>query len=152
MPLAVAGLLLSLLLAAEAQAGRNLPADEIRPRVEHHVRHAVELADHFDALLRDGCPRFTTEAEWRAFVDAEVDRMVLLVAHAEQAWEEAKRTADDEVRRTAKAPRRRLADARGVIDKWQGCAQEHGTVLELAPIKRRIEREVPRRQSEIALP
>jgi hypothetical protein len=116
------------------------------------VRHAAELADHFDALLRDGCPRLATAADWRAFVEAEVDRLVLMVAHAEQAWTEAKRTADDDVRRTAKGSRRRLTDARTVIEKWQGCAQEHGAVLELAPIKRRIEREVPRRKAEIALP
>jgi hypothetical protein len=85
-------------------------------------------------------------------MDAEVDRLVLLVAHAEQAWTEAKRTSDDDVRRSAKGLRKRLAEARGVIEKWQGCAQEHGAVLDLWTIKRRIDREVPSRKAEIALP
>jgi hypothetical protein len=152
MPVAALGLTLLLLLASGAPAAGDRPADEARWRVEHHVRRAEELARHFDALLHDGCPRFATVAEWRAYVDAEVDQLVLLVAHVEQAWAEAKATGDDEVRRVAKAPRRRLADTRTLVDKWQGCALDHGDAFEVGPILRRIERQVPGRQADIALP
>ena len=152
MPVAALGLAFLLLLASGAGAAGDRPADEARPRVEHHVRHAEELSRHFDILLRNGCPRFATVAEWQAYVDAGVDQLVLLVAHIEQAWTEAKTTGDDEVRQAAKAPRRRLAAARSLVDKWQGCAQDHGASLEVGPILRRIEREVPGRQADIALP
>lgn len=152
MRLARLTLALVVALASLAWAAGDRPADEARPRVEHHVRQAEALADHFDAAIRNGCPRFASAAQWQAFLDSEVDRLVLLVAHVEQAWTEAKTTGDDEVRRAAKAPRRRLNETRSLMDKWQACAQNNGSDLDVAPILRRIEREVPRRQVEIELP
>jgi hypothetical protein len=120
--------------------------------VGHHVRRASEIADHFDAVLRNGCPRFTSPAGWQAYVDGEVDRLVLLLAHVEQAWVEAKTTGDDGVRRAAKAPRRRLGETRSLVDKLSACARDNGARLEVGPLWRRVEREVPVRQAEIALP
>jgi hypothetical protein len=78
--------------------------------------------------------------------------VVLLVAHVEQAWVEAKATGDDEVRRVAKAPRRRLERARSLLDKLTTCAERHGAPLDQLALWRRIEREVPHRQAQIALP
>jgi hypothetical protein len=77
---------------------------------------------------------------------------VLLVAHLEQAWYEATRTGDDDVRRTAKAPRKRMDQARALLDKLQGCAEGNGASFSTMGVWRRIEREVPQRQTEIALP
>ncbi|HEY7649710.1 MAG TPA: hypothetical protein VID04_11960 [Methylomirabilota bacterium] len=138
-------------LATSSTAG-DLPADEVRPRVEHHLRAANELADHFDAVIRSGCPRFTTTSQWDAYVNGETDKVVLLAAHVEQAWVEAKTTGDDEVRRAAKAPRRRLEEARALVAMLSGCAEANGTTLQTGTLFRQIEREVPRRQAEIALP
>jgi len=91
-------------------------------------------------------------AQWD--LDSELPgwRVRELVAHLEQAWYEATRTGDDDVRRTAKAPRRRLEQARSLLDKLQGCAQSNGASFSPASVWRRIEREVPQRQMDIALP
>jgi hypothetical protein len=78
--------------------------------------------------------------------------VVLLVAHVEQAWVEAKATGDDDVRRVAKAPRKRLEQARALLDKLSTCADDNGGALNQLGLWRRIEREVPHRQAEIALP
>lgn len=128
------------------------PAEAVRPRVEYHVRHTADLASHFESVLQADCPRFPSSKEWDAYVDSEVDRMVLLMAHLEQAWEEAKTTGDDDVRRAAKAPRHRINEARALVDKISKCAQMNGTELPVGAIWQRIQREVPRRQAEIALP
>ena len=138
-------------LATPATAG-DLPADEVRPRVEHHLRQATELAEHFDAVVRNGCPRFTTPAQWDAYVDTEMDRVILLAAHVEQAWVEAKATGDDDIRRAAKAPRRRLEEARTLLNKLSTCAEANGATLPTGTLWRQFEREVPRKQAEIALP
>lgn len=138
-------------LATPATAG-DLPADEVRPRVEHHLRQASELADHFDAVVRNGCPRFTTPGQWDAYVDGEMERVILLAAHLEQAWVEAKTTGDDDVRRAAKAPRRRLEEARALLTMLSTCAEANGTTLPTGTLWRQLEREVPRKQAEIALP
>jgi hypothetical protein len=138
-------------LATPAVAG-DLPAEEVRPRVEHHLRAANELADHFDAVVRGGCQRFTTTSQWDAYVNGEMDKVILLAAHVEQAWVEAKTTGDDEVRRAAKAPRRRLDEARALLGMLSACAETNGTTLPTGTLVRQLEREVPRRQAEIALP
>ena len=78
--------------------------------------------------------------------------MTLLVAHVERAWIEAKRVGDDDVRRAAKAPRRRLEEARGAIEKLQTCAADNGASFSPLSVWNRIEREAPRRQEAIALP
>src|SRR6058998_1913713 len=88
----------------------------------------------------------------RARVDYHVRRMVLMAAHVEQAWVEAKTTGDDEVRQAAKAPRKRLSEARPLLSKLQTCAENNGATLSVASVWHRIDREVPRRQAEIALP
>jgi hypothetical protein len=128
------------------------PVAEARARVEHHLGQVNQLADHFERLLLSECPRFATPQEWRAYLDGEVDRVVLLMAHLEQAWIEAKHTGDDEVRRTAKAPRKRVDQARALLDKLSGCAEGNGAPLSQLGMRRRIEREVPVRQAQIALP
>lgn len=142
--------MLALVAAVPALAAE--PAAEIQPRVDYHLREVTLLAEHFEALVANGCPRFATVTEWRVYADGEVDRMLLLAAHVEQAWVEAKRTGDDDVRRAAKAPRRRLDEAPQILDKLADCAQSNGTTFSAGPVYRRIERELPRRQAEIALP
>jgi hypothetical protein len=137
--------------AAPAIAG-DRPADEVRPRVEHHIRQATQLVEHFDTVVRGGCPRFPTPAQWHAYVDGEMDRVILLAAHVEQAWMEAKATGDEEVRRAAKAPRRRLDEARSLVGKLSSCAEANGSTLPTGTLWRRVEREVPLKQAEIALP
>lgn len=126
--------------------------DETRPRVEHHLREAEQLAQHFERVLVQECPRFDTTAEWRAYFEGEVERVVLLVAHLEQAWAEAKRTGDKDVRRAAKAPRAQVDRAQLLVTKLQGCAGDNGASVAPSAVWRRVEREVPHRQSEIALP
>src|SRR4029079_11697333 len=94
-------LLLCLLLlggAAVAAAG-DMTADEARPRVEHHLIEAEQIVRHFETVIAEDCPRFDNAADRRAYIDGEVDRVVLLVAHLDEAWSEAKRTSDKEVRR-----------------------------------------------------
>lgn len=147
-------LALGILLALQAPVGAAgaRPAAEVQPRVEHHVRQARELADHFDAVLRHDCPRFTTSAGWQAYLDGEIDRLVLLAAHVEQAWVEAKTTGDDNVRRAAKAPRRRLREGRSLVDKLSECARDNGSTLHVVPLWLRLQRQVRERQAEIALP
>ena len=141
-----------LVAAVPAGAADREPASEIQPRVDHHIREAAVLAEHFETLVGAECPRFASAAEWNAYVEGEVDQMLLLAAHLEQAWVEAKRTGDDDVRRAAKAPRRRLEDAPQLIDKLTACAQDNGTTFSPGPVYRRIERDLPTRQAEIALP
>jgi hypothetical protein len=141
-----------LVAAVPAGAADREPASEIQPRVDHHIREAAGLAQHFKTLVGAQCPRFATVGEWTAYVEGEVDRMLLLAAHVEQAWVEAKRTGDDDVRRAAKAPRRRLDDAPQIMDKLAACAQDHGATFSAGPVYRRIERDLPTRQADIALP
>jgi len=81
-----------------------------------------------------------------------VDRVVLLWAHVEQAWIEAKQTGDDEVRRAAKGAAQAPGDARALLDKLQTCAADNGASFSQGTVWRKIEREVPRRQAQIALP
>ena len=142
--LALVGLLATS-VAAEA------PTD-VRARVDYHVRQATELAEHFEGVMKNDCPRFASGGEWQTYLDGEIDRMVLMAAHVERAWVEAKTTGDDEVRQAAKAPRKRLGEARPLLDKLQTCAQDNGATLSTASVWLRIDREVPRRQAEIALP
>ena len=146
-------LLLSGLSVASAPAREpHRPAEEARARMEHHLREVKQLADHFESVMSNGCPRFASPGEWRTYLDTEIDRVVLLLAHLEQAWIEAKHTGDDEVRRDAKAPRRRVDQARALFDKLSGCAESHGAPFSQGAVWRRIEREIPQRQSQIALP
>jgi hypothetical protein len=56
------------------------------------------------------------------------------------------------VRRVAKSPRKRLDQARTLVGKLSGCADANGSSLNQLGLWRRIEREVPQRQVEIALP
>jgi hypothetical protein len=145
-------LLLAALTSPALAREPQRPVEEARARMEHHLREVTQLADHFERVLAADCPRFATPQEWRAYLDGEVERVVLLMAHLEQAWIEAKHTGDDDVRRTAKAPRRRVDQARTLLDKLSGCAAENGETLSPGTIRRRIEREVPQRQIQIALP
>jgi hypothetical protein len=142
-----------LVLAAVPAAARDeRPADEARARMQHHLKEVDQLGEHFDGVMSADCPRFASPKEWSTYLDGEIERVVLLMAHLEQAWYEATRTGDDDVRRTAKAPRRRLEQARPLLAKLQTCAQSNGTSFSPVAVWRRIEREVPQRQVEIALP
>lgn len=127
-------------------------AEEARPRVEHHLLEADQIVRHFENVIADDCPRFDSATERRAYIDGEVDRVVLLVAHLEEAWSEAKRTSDKDVRRAAKAPRAQVGQAQSLVTKLQGCMGDDGESLEPRAIWRRVEQEVPRRRAEIALP
>jgi hypothetical protein len=144
--------LLSLVVAGAAAAAGVKTPEEVRPRVDHHLRHVEDLAQHFESVMTTACPRFGSTAEWERYLDGEMQRVVLLMAHVEQAWIEAKTTGDDGVRRDAKAPRKRLDQARALVDKLSSCAGDNGSSLNHLGLWRRIEREVPRRQAEIALP
>jgi hypothetical protein len=145
--------LLLVLLTAESQAREpDRPAEVVRARMEHHLAHVHRLADHFEGVLGRDCPRFASTAEWGAYLEGELDRVVLLLAHLEEAWVEAKHTGDDDVRRAAKAPRKRADRARALVDKLSGCAEGNGASLSPMSVWRRIEREVPGRQADIALP
>ncbi len=137
--------LLATAVAAEA------PTD-VRARVDYHVRQATEIAEHFEGVMKGDCQRFASSDEWEAYVDREIDRMVLMAAHVEQAWLEAKTTGDDGVRQAAKAPRKRLNEARPLLSKLQACAESNGATLSTVDVWTRLDREVPRRQAEIALP
>jgi hypothetical protein len=130
---------------------RAVPRDP-GARVQHHLREIAPLVEHFEAVLSGECPRFGSRAEWRAWIDDELDRVVLLVAHVEQAWVEAKRTSDDDVRRLAKTPRRNLDRARSLVAKLEACADQNGDRFAPTAAWRRVERDVPQRRSDIALP
>src|SRR5438093_13702626 len=111
----LAGLIVAQVLgsAAVATAG-DRTADEARPRVEHHLLEAEQIVRHFESVIAEACPRFDTAAKRRAYVDGDGDRVVLLVAHLEEAWSEAKRTSDKDVRRAAKAPRAQVGQAQSL--------------------------------------
>jgi hypothetical protein len=128
------------------------PAAQVLPRVQYHLQQIDTLTQHFDGVLRSPCPHFASADDWNSYFNGEVDRVVLLVAHVEQAWVEAKQTGDDDVRRAAKAPRKRLDEARGLLDKLQECAGDNGASFSQMGVWRKIEREVPRRQAEITQP
>ena len=149
---ALLAVFLTIVIAAPAAASGVKSADEVRPRVDHHLKEVETLAQHFESVMTAECPRFASSAEWDRYLDGEVDRVVLLVAHVEQAWVEAKTTGDDDVRRVAKSPRKRLEQARTLLDKLSGCADANGSSLNQLALWRRIERQVPKRQSQIALP
>src|SRR5215475_15615585 len=138
-------------LAAIASAG-DRTTEEARPRVEHHLVEAGQIVRHFESVLAADCPRLDSVADRRAYVDGEIERVVLLVAHLEEAWSEAKRTADKDVRRAAKAPRAQVGQAQSLVTKLQTCMGDGGASLEPRAIWRRVEQEVPRRRAEIALP
>ena len=138
--------------AVVASAVGAQTVEEARARVDHHVREADQIIRHFEAAVNADCPRFPSRVEWRQYFDGEVERMTLLVAHVEQAWVEAKRVGDDDVRRAAKAPRRRLNDVPGAIEKLQACAADHGASFSPLALWNRVEREATRRQETIALP
>jgi hypothetical protein len=139
------------LTALPAALDGSVPTDP-HERVAHHLRAVDEISTHFESVVAAACPRFQTRTEWTQYVDGEVDRMTLLVAHLEEAWLEAKQTKDKELRRQAKAPRRRVEDARTLLEKLERCADDNDATLEPFVLWRRIERDVPRRQAEIALP
>jgi hypothetical protein len=139
-------------IVAAGPAAQAQTVEEARARVEHHLREVDQIIRYFQDAVNADCPRFASRDEWRQYFDGEVERATLLVAHVEQAWIEAKRVGDDDVRRAAKAPRRRLEGARGAIEKLQTCAADNGASFSPLAVWNRIEREAPRRQAAIALP
>jgi hypothetical protein len=113
----------------------------------------ARLIEHFETLVGSACPRFASTVEWNVYLARETDQMLLLAAHAEQAWVEAKRTGDKSVRQAAKERGgRRIDEAIQVVDKLTLCAEENGTTFSPGPVYRRLERDLPQRQAEIALP
>ena len=149
---ALAALAVGLLGAPGVFGGGQKPAAQVLPRVQYHLREIDTLTQHFDGVLRSPCPHFASADDWNSYFNGEVDRVVLLVAHVEQAWVEAKQTGDDDVRRAAKAPRKRLDEARSLLDKLQECAGDNGASFSQMGVWRKIEREVPHRQAEITQP
>jgi len=145
-------LLVSAILVAPAWARDERSPEDARVRMEHHLKEVNRLAQHFDGVLTGECPKFPSRRDWTAYLDGEIDQVVLLMAHLEQAWYEATRTGDDDVRRTAKAPRKKMDQARALMDKLHGCAEDNGSSFSTMAVWRRIEREVPQKQTEIALP
>lgn len=127
------------------------PPVDVRARVEHHVREANRLAAHFETVLAAECPH-AGPAEWQAFLDGEVERLERLAAHVEEAWAEARATQDDEIRRMAKAPRRRLREARALAAKLEACARDNGAAFDAPAIWRQVQQDLPRRRAEVALP
>ena len=75
---------LTVVLVAPALAD-VLPAAAARVRVEHHLQYVERLSTHFESMLTGSCPRFPSREAWDAYVEAESDRLVLLLAHLEQA-------------------------------------------------------------------
>ena len=151
-PFALVAGLVAMAVVTLAYAGEAETPTDPRGRVEHHLHEVAALTDHFQTVLTTDCPRFASQKEWQRYFDGEVDRVVLMMAHLEQAWIEAKQTQDDDVRRTAKAPRRQIDRGRALLDKLQQCANDNGTSFVPMLVWHRIEREVPRRQAQIALP
>jgi hypothetical protein len=146
----LAPLLMPLLLLATApEAPEPL---EPRARVEHHLREAEQLARHFEGVLAGSCPEFDTTEEWDSYVDSEVDRVVLLLAHLERARFEARASGDGELRQRAREPRKRAQEARRLVEKFMTCADDNGGAFDPLALWPRIERDVARRQAEIALP
>jgi hypothetical protein len=146
-------LLASLLLFVPCPVrGDALTPDAARARVEHHLRHVGQIADHFESVIADSCPSFPAPAAWETYVSGETEQLVLLMAHLEQAWLEAKRTGDDELRRVAKAPRAQSDHLRQLVEKLRGCAEANGASFSPGAVWRRVEREVPLRQADVALP
>jgi hypothetical protein len=148
----LAALLVAALTVDSPAREQHRPPEVARARMEHHLAHVDRLAEHFEGVLGRECRRFESSGQWRAYLDDEIERAVLLLAHLEEAWVEAKHTGDDDVRRAAKAPRRRVDRALALVDKLSGCAEGNGVELSPGALWRRIEREVPRRQPEVALP
>src|SRR3989442_12947431 len=74
-----------------------------RARVDYHVAQAIEIAEHFDGVIKSDCPRFGNSGEWQAYVDDEVSRMVLMADHVAQAREESKLSGVEEGPRDAQA-------------------------------------------------
>src|SRR5207253_8020626 len=75
---------------------------EARVRVDHHLEAVDSVASRLGAVLVEPCPRFSGAAEWSQFEAARVNDVVLLMAHLEPAWIEAKAVKDDTLRREAK--------------------------------------------------
>ena len=137
-------------VAIAAPASRSVP--EARVRVDHHLHEVENVAGRLGVVLAAPCPTFATAEEWTKFQEARVNDVVLLLAHVEQAWIEAKSVKDDDLRREAKAPRRQVEQGRRLVAKLQTCAEENHASFNPLGVWMRIEREVPRRQAEIALP
>jgi hypothetical protein len=146
-----AALALAILLGTPIPGDATQP-EEARARVQHHLRQVERLSGHFETVLTASCPRFPNPAAWDAYVETEMEQVLLLVAHLEQAWAEAKRTDDDDVRRTAKAPRRQRDQARQLVDKLAACAEMNGAAFSPIVLWRRVERDLPQRRMEVALP
>jgi hypothetical protein len=125
---------------------------EARRRVDHHLQEVDAVATRLGAVLAEPCPTFSTATQWKQFEAARTDDVVLLMAHLEQAWIEAKAVGDDQLRREAKAPRRHVAEGRQLVEKLQTCAAHNHASFDPLSAWLRIEREIPRRQAEIALP
>jgi hypothetical protein len=150
--LALAVVVLGVLGASAAFAAGTKPAAEVLPRVQYHLGEIDTLTQHFESVMTSPCPQFASPGEWKSYFDGEVDRVVLLMAHVEQAWREALQTGDDDVRRAAKAPGKRLKEARTLLDKLQQCAGDNGASFSPMSVWKKIEREVPQRQAEIIQP
>src|SRR5262249_7439547 len=150
--LALAAAVLAVLRIPAAFAAGTKPAAEVMPRVQYHLGEIDRLTQHFETVMTSPCPQFASSAEWDLYFEGEVDRVVTLVAHVEQAWREALQTGDDDVRRAAKAPGKRLKEARTLLDKLQQCAGDNNASFSPMGGWKKIEREGPPRQARVIPP
>src|SRR5262249_61550643 len=90
-----------------ATSGAAEAPTDVRARVDYHVRQATELAEHFDDVIKNDCPRFGSSGEWQADVDDEVSRMGLMAGHGEQGGVGGKTTGDARGGQAAEATRQR---------------------------------------------
>jgi len=76
-------LLVTLMGATDLSAREPQRApEEARARVQHHLQEVDQLTTYFEGVMGRECPRFGTPAEWREYLDGEVERVVLLLAHS----------------------------------------------------------------------
>src|SRR5207245_9453686 len=121
----------------------------VRPRVGSQRREVEGLAQDLGSGMGQPGADFASPDRWQADFDGEVERVVLLWAHVEDAWVEAKETGDDDVRRAAKAPRKRLDEARALLDKLHACAADNGVAFSQGTVWRKIERRSEEHTSEL---
>jgi hypothetical protein len=150
----VLGLGLVLVLHGAGAAPGRLPADRAaaEARVAFHLARAEALHRALAPAVYGPCPRLPGRAAWDAHLAALVDEGVTFAAHLAEAWREAKRADDAELRLRVKATKRRLltGDPVALVTKLSRCAWNHGSVLDVMAVWRRAADEVPGRRRQVA--
>jgi hypothetical protein len=130
------------------------PADRAAAegRTVFHLARAEALHRALAPAVHGPCPRLPGRAAWDAHLAALVDEGVTLAAHLAEAWREAKRADDAELRARVKATKRRLltGDPVALVTKLTRCAWHHGSVLDVVAVWRHAAAEVPERRRQVA--